>query len=96
MPYRKTKDLISTFRKSGLTQKAFCAKEGISQSGLQYHLHKSKNHAPLSECPQEIPSGSFIPLRTPDRTRQNQKRLIIIEGDMDRGEIKDILSAVIG
>jgi hypothetical protein len=96
MAYRKTKDLISSFRKSGLTQKGFCAKEGISLSALQYHLYKSKSHSSLGKDQEEAPSGSFIPLRTPDSIRQSRTRIIIIDADMDRDEIKGILSGVIG
>jgi hypothetical protein len=60
MAYRKTKDLISSYRTSGLTQKEFCVKEGISQSALQYHLYKSKSHPSFGRDQEEASSGSFI------------------------------------
>ena len=75
-------NLVTTFKKSGLTQNGFCKTNGIALERLRYHLYKknrrksnSKNDIQKNDIQKNKSAHTFIsfnkPGYTPPKTDQN-------------------------
>ena len=59
----ETKNLVTRFKSSGLTQKEFCEKNSVALSTLQYHLTKLREQIrrPKASIPGFIPISMTQP-----------------------------------
>ncbi|MBD3315983.1 MAG: hypothetical protein GF344_09365 [Chitinivibrionales bacterium] len=90
-----TDELISAYKASGLTQKAFCADRGINCSTLQYHLEKRRKNNVESQN-KEVPgrqAGCFVPLR-PVGEGAATRSFVLIQGAFGIEEIAELIRAV--
>jgi hypothetical protein len=70
-------NLVTTFKKSGLTQKGFCKTNGIALERLRYHLYKKnrRKYNSKNDIQKNKSAHTFIsfnkPGYTPPKTDQN-------------------------
>jgi hypothetical protein len=93
----RTEILVETFKRSGLTQKAFCGQHGIGLSALKYHLYKTKKlikvarNSPLSQA-------SFVTFDTTSVTKPGSKDsridLTIIHGRFTASQVASIVNDI--
>lgn len=91
-----TRELVSAFRASGLTQKAFCVQRGIACSALQYHLSKLRRQS-LEDDAESCSSanGSFIPLHA-HSSPSSCRTIVVMHGQIAASEIAQLLRAMVG
>jgi hypothetical protein len=80
-----TTELISRYRKSGLTQHKFCDEFKIPHSTLQYHLHKSKAAKHKSSS-----VSGFLSFPAPPQTLTNAT-IIVVHGSFTVDQIAEII-----
>ena len=83
---QNTEQLISDYRTSKLSQKAFCKEKSIPLSTLQYHLQKSKNKV-------QRPSNEFIPI-LPGVLPKHLSTIIILRGDFSISRVAELVHAI--
>jgi hypothetical protein len=82
----RTHDLVERYRASGLTQQAFCAKQAVPHSTLQYHLAIDKRAQALRPA-----APQFIPITAaagPDSART----IVMLRGHFKTSEILELLN----
>lgn len=100
MDERKTrehrrKEVCRQFRASGLTRKAFCEKNSIALSTLDYWLQKERGKSRSSNSSEMVRIGTSDVSR---RVRIRVKHDIVIELDLpvSEQEMRTILRSVVG
>jgi len=92
-----TKQLVSQYRKSGLTRKQFCARKGISVSALQYHLGKERSGVAGGAedwAPGSAP-GHFVRVDVEDGSQRSRSRTVmVIRGDIGSDELCEFMRAL--
>jgi len=86
-----TAKLVSAFKASGLTQKAFCAQRGIAVSVLQYHLRKERTAVENRE--EHSGTGRFIPLHL-NTGGLSQRTVVVLHGGFGTEEIAAVVRSV--
>ncbi len=84
---RKTQDVIAAFQASKLTQKAFCEKNSIGMSTLQYHLKKNRR-ANLQK------NNDFIPIVPKAEHLALDATIVIINGRFSMSQVSDLLQRI--
>jgi len=82
-----TKELLTQYKRSGLTRKEFCNKNSVSISTLQYHFGKSKQNTHI----QKSLSAGFISVPV-SRPVPVSSTIVVIRGNYSPGEIAVILN----
>jgi hypothetical protein len=85
----KTRELIGRFQSSGLTQQAFCRKNSIPITTLQYHLaqhRKGQAHSPLM-------APTFVPLNT-SSAMYSQRPVVVMQGRFSVSELIHLLQSM--
>lgn len=82
-----TKELLTQYKKSGLTRKEFCNKNSVSISTLQYHFGKSKQISHIQKSPR--PGFVSVPVSRPAPVPST---IVVIRGNYSPGEIAVILN----
>jgi len=91
---RSARDILDEFRRSGLTQKAFCESQGIAKSTLGYWLRRERKQVPavvpLVRVPissTAVPAGKIV-------VRHTSGIVVEIERPIEAAELKTILETV--
>jgi hypothetical protein len=90
MPYN-TQELLTQYKKSGLTRKEFCKKNSISLTALQYHFDKSKQVTSSQKQPR--PSFISVPVSAPAPVSST---IVVIRGNYSASEIAAIINEAHG
>jgi len=76
-----TNHIITQFKESGLTQKAFCEKNQVPSSTLAYHLRKQKNAQAVNGRKRPV-QDQFIPVSLTGNSGSNVPcSIIIVKGN---------------
>jgi transcriptional regulator with XRE-family HTH domain len=86
-------EICREYRESGLSQKDFCERRGVSRSTLSTWLKKERQQSEKQALVQVAPEAA---LRRAGclRIRINDGVVIELERPVDSGELKQVLSAV--
>jgi len=84
---RKTQEVITAFQASKLTQKAFCEKNSIGMSTLQYHLKKNRK----VNLPKK---NEFIPIVPQANHFSSDATIVIISGKFSVSQLSDLLQRI--
>jgi hypothetical protein len=84
---RKTQEVVTAFQASKLTQKAFCEKNSIGMSTLQYHLKKTRR----ANLPK---NNEFIPIVPKADHFSPNATIVIINGRFSISQISDLLQRI--
>jgi hypothetical protein len=84
---RKTQEVITAFQASKLTQKAFCEKNSIGMSTLQYHLKKNRR----ANLPKK---NEFIPIIPKAEHLASNATIVIINGKFSMSQISDLFQRI--
>lgn len=84
---RKTQEVVTAFQASKLTQKAFCEKNSIGMSTLQYHLKKNRR----AYLPK---NNEFIPIVPKAEKLSSDATIVIINGKLTMSQISDLLQRI--
>lgn len=81
-----TRDLVSRFKTSGMTQQRFCARHSVPLSTLQYYLkrERQKNSVPVAR-------PAFIPLTPP--VADAPMTIMIIRGRFSKEQLSQLIHA---
>lgn len=79
-----TEELVTSYRKSGLTCKQYCAQHDIAVSALQYHI--KKYNAQNAAKDYKHSNGSFIAIQ-PSAITKKSCTVLLLKGDIQLSEI---------
>ncbi len=82
----RTQDLVKRYQSSGLTQQAFCAKQAVPHSTLQYHLAIDRRAQALRPA-----APQFIPI-TAAPALESARTIVILRGHFKTAEILELLN----
>ena len=86
----ETKDLVTRYKASGLTQKKFCKKNSLPHSTLQYHLQRFKEPLPQPK----IALPGFIPVSMPKAPGATSS-IVIIRGNYSPAQIAEMIKGTL-
>jgi hypothetical protein len=84
---RKTQDVVTAYQASKLSQKAFCEKNSIGMSTLQYHLKKNRKAS-------KPKTDEFIPIIPRPDYLSSDATIVIINGKFSVSQMSDLLSRI--
>lgn len=88
----KTTELVSLYKKSGLSQRQYCDKNEIALSTLYYHVKKLEKQS-------RQPVGRFLPLSVKranddDNNKSKTKTVLLLHGEISVSEIAELIKGL--